>query len=389
MLSAELTHKNKKPRKLRVFEAFSGIGAQNAALRRLGINYEIVGTSDWFISAIICYDAIHCHDYPPVELPSYAKQLEYLSQFQFSIDSVRPLKSLKVLSPDELAALYQAHIRTKNMGAITKIDAKSMPQTDLLVYSFPCQDLSTGGLTMGMKKGSGTRSCLVWEIERILKQLNERHKLPRYLLMENVNAILSDANKPDLDMWLRFLESLGYINDPPMTLDATDFGVPQDRIRTFIVSHLKTPLRTDKKILKRKTNIEISDFIKTDYCNPVFKMEADAARLNMTPSRVIMWQKNGREVIDNDIIIHTITCNMDRTNTAALFRYDNSCRRLTIREAFLLMGFTAEEYERTIKLGFSYRRMNKLIGNAIVVNVLQEVFRAMFRGKYKTGDVGL
>ena len=47
------------PKTLKVFEAFAGIGAQNSALKRIGINYEIVGISDWFTDAIICYDAIH------------------------------------------------------------------------------------------------------------------------------------------------------------------------------------------------------------------------------------------------------------------------------------------------------------------------------------------
>jgi len=60
----------------------------------------------------------------------------------------------------------------------------------------------------------------------------------------------------------------------------------------------------------------------------------------------------------------------------------NSYRRPTIREAFLLMGFSEDEYERTRYLDFSYRKMNKLIGNSIVVNVLEEIFRVMFAKKY-------
>ena len=49
-------------RKLRVFEAFAGIGAQASALKRMNINYEIVGISDWFIDTIECYAEIHCKD---------------------------------------------------------------------------------------------------------------------------------------------------------------------------------------------------------------------------------------------------------------------------------------------------------------------------------------
>jgi len=126
-------------------------------------------------------------------------------------------------------------------------------------------------------------------------------------------------------------------------------------------------------------------FLQTDYSREVLKNEADIAQLNNTPSRRVMWQKNGKEA-NASTIIRTITCNMDRTQTAALFKYNGAMgdtfRRLTIREAFLFMGFTEEEYERTIHLDYSYRCMNKLIGNSIVVNVLTEIFREMFGGRY-------
>lgn len=82
--------KSTKKRPLRVFEAFAGIGAQAAALERLGIDYEIVGISDWFIDAIECYAAIHCDDVE-VEVPEDINKVnEYLSQFTFSATSVRP-----------------------------------------------------------------------------------------------------------------------------------------------------------------------------------------------------------------------------------------------------------------------------------------------------------
>lgn len=100
-----------------------------------------------------------------------------------------------------------------------------------------------------------------------------------------------------------------------------------------------------------------------------------------------MWKINKREPIDENTIIHTITCNMDRSNTAAMLAYEGakgrSFRLLTIREAFLLMGFTEEEYLRAKKLGFSYRKLNKLIGNSIVVNILTEIFRYMFLKEYE------
>lgn len=368
-------------KRLRVFEAFAGIGAQATALERIGIDYEIVGISDWFIDAIICYDAIHCKDEPIPELPSKEEQIEYLHNFEFSKDSVHPSKIDK-LDTEYLEKLYIANKRTKNMGSITKLKAVDMPECDLLVYSFPCQDLSTGGKGLGMKKGSGTRSGLLWEIERILSELNEEDRLPEYLLLENVKTIMSKTNEVDLKEWLSFLEKLGYVNDECMILNALDFAVPQDRERAFIVSHLGSKLNVMDDIQFKERKYDFKRFFRNDYKIQKYKNEADIAQLNKTPSREQMWKINGRELNENTTV-RTITCNMDRTHCAALFPYNgakgNSYRRPTIREAFLLMGFTDEEYERTEYLDFSYRKMNKLIGNAIVVDVLVAIFRAMFK----------
>lgn len=375
---------------LRVFEAFAGIGAQASALDRLNIDYEIVGISDWFIDAIECYAAIHCENVE-VDVPQDIEEVEqYLSKYTFSATSVKPTK-LSLLTEDQKRDLYRANIKAKNYGSITELKGRDMPITDLLVYSFPCQDLSTGGHGKGMKKGSGTRSGLLWEIERILKELAALNRLPEYLLLENVKTIKADKFKDDLEQWLQFLSSVGYSNSECMIFNALDFGVPQERERAFIISHLGNPLDLNKKICEKKKErkYNIHDFIMDDYSNPTYRIEANIAQLNKTPSRDVMWEINGKEIND-DTIIKTITCNMDRTHTAALFKYSGpkgtTYRRLTLREAFLLMGFTAEEYEKAASLNFSYRKLNKLIGNSIVVNVLVAIFDAMFGEKYKKED---
>ena len=110
-----------------------------------------------------------------------------------------------------------------------------------------------------------------------------------------------------------------------------------------MVSHLGNRLNVFKKIHQDDWNGNIADFLRMDYANPILKAEADEASLNYTPSRQEMWQINKREPPYEELI-HTITCNMDRTQTAALFWYEDSIRRLTIREAYLLMGFSEADY---------------------------------------------
>ena len=377
-------------KKLRVFEAFAGIGAQASALKRLNINFEIVGISEWFIDAILCYDQIQNDGQPEIELPQISEQIKYLNQFTFSRDSVHPIKDISKLSEDLISQLYKANKRTKNYGSIVDIGNGKikMPGIDLLTYSFPCQDLSTGGLTKGMKKGSGTRSGLLWEIEKILLILKKEKRLPKYLVLENVKAILAQSNRDDLNQWLNFLESIGYQNSKPMILDATHFGIPQDRKRCFIISKLgRRRLGITPQDIETNQRFNCFDFLRMDYTRIDLKNEADAAQLYPTISRQKMWEINKREPLNENTIIHTITCNMDRNNTAAMIRYSGakgeSYRLLTIREAFLLMGFTEEEYLRAKKLGLSYRKMNKLIGNSIVVNILTEIFRYLFAREYE------
>lgn len=108
----------------------------------------------------------------------------------------------------------------------------------IMTYSFPCVDLSLAGKGAGMEKGSGTRSGLLWEVERLLKEITtERGQLPQVLLMENVPQVHGKKNKASFDGWCQFLESLGYKNYWK-DLNARDYGVPQSRSRCFMVSLL-------------------------------------------------------------------------------------------------------------------------------------------------------
>jgi DNA (cytosine-5)-methyltransferase 1 len=368
----------KKP--IRVFEAFAGIGAQARALERAKIPHKLVGISEWFIDAIIAYDALNTSN-RKVTIPSYDEQLKYLEKFSFSRDSQTKIKKLESLGKEKIQKLYIANKRSHNLGSITEIKGSQMPDCDLLTYSFPCQDLSTGGKTLGMKKGSGTRSGLLWEIERILYELRDENRLPERLLLENVSTILAESNINDLNDWLKSLANLGYHNSIPVVLDASEFGVPQDRKRCIIVSSLLQNFELDGNLTRTK-DYNTFDFLFTDYSNPIFKQEADAASLNPTPSREIMWKINKRVNISSKTIFHTITCNMDRNNNAGMIAYEEypgrHYRLLTIREAFLMMGYTESEYQIVKLLGFSYRKMNKLIGNSIVVSMLQSVFEMMY-----------
>ena len=100
------------------------------------------------------------------------------------------------------------------------------------VNTHNCTDISNAGQQKGLEKGSGTRSSLLWECEKAI-----RAKKPKYLLMENVSALVSQKFLPYYEEWRRLLVSLGY-ESWSKVLNATDYKVPQNRERIFMVSIL-------------------------------------------------------------------------------------------------------------------------------------------------------
>jgi DNA (cytosine-5)-methyltransferase 1 len=118
----------------------------------------------------------------------------------------------------------------KNYGDIAKIDWNEVPDFDLFTYSFPCQDISNAGLQKGFQEGSGTRSSLLWECRRAIEA-----KRPKWLLMENVKALMQRKFHPFFRAWMETLEGYGYKNFYQI-LNAKNFGIPQNRERVFMVS---------------------------------------------------------------------------------------------------------------------------------------------------------
>lgn len=83
-----------------------------------------------------------------------------------------------------------------------------------------------------MAKGANTRSGLLWEVERILRELDE---LPQVLLMENVPEVAREPNRSAFLAWIDSLAEMGY-RSYAKNLNAKDYGVPQNRNRCFMVS---------------------------------------------------------------------------------------------------------------------------------------------------------
>jgi DNA (cytosine-5)-methyltransferase 1 len=97
------------------------------------------------------------------------------------------------IEKNAIDAYHALHGDVKNYGDISKIDWNEVPDFDLFTYSFPCQDISNAGLQKGFEEGSGTRSSLLWECRRAIEA-----KRPKWLLMENVKALMQKKFSPFL-----------------------------------------------------------------------------------------------------------------------------------------------------------------------------------------------
>ena len=150
----------------------------------------------------------------------------------------------KVVEFDKFAiksynAVHDTNFKTMDIKDVNAEDLNicdADKYTYLLTYSFPCTDISNAGQRKGMAKNSGTRSGLLWEVERILKELHEKKmEMPQVLFMENVPQVHGKKNIDDFKMWLEVLTGLGYKNYWK-DLNAKDYGVAQNRNRTYMFS---------------------------------------------------------------------------------------------------------------------------------------------------------
>ncbi|EOU2097155.1 DNA cytosine methyltransferase [Clostridium perfringens] len=329
---------------LRVFECFSGYGSQSIALRNIGVDFEVVAISEIDKYAIAAYESIH----GPVN----------------------------------------------NLGDVTKLKISDIPEHDLFTYSFPCTDISLAGRMEGLKKGSGTRSGLLWECEKIIIE-----KKPKFLLMENVKNLLGKKFIEDFKEWCNLLESHGYKNYFKV-LDARDFDVPQNRERIFMVSILgeHKEFKFPEKIQLKKRIVDILDQkVDSKYAISEDMEKKFVSNKNFTNDNLneiesseirqigfLKKSENGKKhqsntIYDGRCVARTLmACDY---KSPLLIMLDGKIRKLSPKEYFRLMGLNEDDIEKIQKAKISPTQQYKMAGNSIVVPVLEGIFKEMLGRK--------
>ena len=304
--------------KLRVLSLFSGIGAFEMALRNIEIDYELVNFCENDKYAIKSYCAIHGVD------------------------------------------------ENLNLGDITKVSIENLPKDiDLITHGSPCQDFSVAGLQRGGDEGSKTRSSLMWNTVEIIK-----HCKPKYVIWENVKNVLSKKHKHNFDKYLKTLELLGYTNYWDI-LNSKHYGIPQNRERVFVVSILgeHKPYKFPES---KKLNLSITDLLE-DYVEDKYYMS------NVCIEKM---KKYAPKTIEEGIA-PTLTTELSHSTgknvSPKLCRVIGEYRRITPRETFRLMGVSDVDIDKLQRVNIPETQQYKMAGNSIVVNVLEEIFKNLFK----------
>lgn len=318
---------------LKVFEAFAGIGAPRKALSNLGIDFEILYTSE--------------------------------------------------INRDAIEAYRKLYGENNNLGDISKIKIDKLQDFDLFVAGFPCQDISHNGKQEGMKEG--TRSGLVWNALQIVS-----YKRPKYVVFENVRNLLNEKFREDLNRIISTLESLGYTVKYQL-LNAKNFGICQNRERVFIVASLEGEFLIPKK--SNRPLINLHDLLVDDDCdnikNEIKKRIMEEAKTDIIRKAI----PENRETIKNKVIclnsknifnkqpsqqyrVYSKNGIMTTISAQLNGRYNvisrkGFIRKITEKESLLLQCFDLEDYEKLKDMG---TKIYKLSGNSIPVYMLEELF---------------
>ena len=252
--------------KIRLIELFAGVGSQSMALRDLGADFESYRVVEFDKYAIKSYNAIHGTNFPTIDIRD---------------------------------------IHCEDLGIVDKQNV-----TYLLTYSFPCQDLSKAGKQRGMTKGSGTRSGLLWEVERILNECKEKDSLPQVLLMENVPDVIGSKNYEDFMKWYATLENMGY-QSYYKVLNAKDYGIPQNRERCFMVSILGDYNYTFPRPIPLKLRLKdmLEEQVDEKYYLSQDKVNKYVKKFDQTPY-ALLGGEQGHQSVKKDGISTTLTSSM-------------------------------------------------------------------------------
>lgn len=267
---------------------------------------------------------------------------------------------------EDACKTYEANFGEHPAGDITKIEASSIPDFDILLGGFPCQAFSI----IGKKEGFANETCgtLFFEIERIL-----REKKPKAFMLENVRNLTAHDNGNTFKIMITHLEALGY-HVYSSVLNALDYGVPQKRERIIIVGFLddvKFEFPKPVPLSERKT---LSDILENQVDRKYYVRDSiKKSRLERLKDKDYPKPYISHENMAGSITPHHYSSAL-RAGASANYILINDERRPTERELLRIQGFP-DSY----KIVVPYGKIKKQTGNSVAVPVIKAVAREMIK----------
>lgn len=333
-------------KKVKMLSLFSGIGAPEQAIKNLGYDLEVVAYAEIDKYASTSYQAIHNEP------------------------------------------------ESKNLVDVSKIfiDKLNIEDVDILFHGSPCQSFSIVGKQEGGDIGSGTKSSLMWETVRIIKDLK-----PKVVVWENVKGVLWEKHKHNFDLYINKLEEFGY-NSTYKIISPTDIGEAQSRNRVFVVSVLNGEFTfpqietKNKKTLREYLDLEADEkyILQPEKALNFVEKKKSSFKKSMKISDIngearCLVAKGGKAVITNNYLFSDFSYYNDKSidlrDIGSIVRKDISIRALKPIEYWRLQGFNDEQFKLAQKsIADKYKKgdllqadmqLYKQAGNSINVKVLE------------------
>lgn len=413
---------------MKLATVFSGIGAIEQALHRLGIDYEIVFACDNGDVELNLLEGKELEEYTRLKKLRSKKQLkkqedidrlEILgrkeNQIAEDIRSRIQLMPNKIDKKKVVDELYKTRSRQTNFvktaylanyGHLLNLDdfhldIRFLDATDyadagidLLVGGSPCQAFSAVGAQYGL---SDTRGTLFYEFARVIKETQ-----PRVFIYENVRGLTTHDNGHTWEVMKSvFKDDLNYRISEPQILNASDYGIPQSRRRIFVIG-IREDIECGDFVYPKPVPLKytMQDFLE-DNCafghfnyNPtdgeliVEKVPGKPdKKFTLTPAvqKYVLagGTSNYKTSTETDLpIARTLMKMMTQHHRAGVDNYVTVkknplvLRQLSDREALRLMGFPDD-----FKIAVSSMQTLRQAGNSIVVDVLMAIVKQVIISK--------
>ncbi len=319
-------NKLKKHDTIRVFEGFAGYGGATYGLQRAGINFDVVGYSEFDKFASALYDANH------------------------KDKNGNPIK---------------------NWGDITQINPEELPDFDLFTGGFPCQPFSSVGLQHGEKDRYG-RGTLLYDIIRICAC-----KKPQYILLENVKGLATKKFENTFNTLKEALKEIGYGDIRYTVLNTKDYGIPQNRERLWIFASLGgLPEDFSMNPPKIDNGLRLKDFVDKNPPENLYLSQKQIQRLkdfygipNFIVDEPSCFDLYNRKIRDDGICITILAPEHNKLRLVEPTKPDGTevVRKFSVEEQFRLMGFKDGEIDFNNQ---SYTQLSKRAANGWDVNVV-------------------